>query len=362
MSLVIFAVILSIMIVVHELGHLIVAKRLGMQVDKFSLGFGKSIFSFTKGGTEYAISMIPFGGYVKLAGFSENERTGKNGDFLAHPVWQRASVIFFGPFVNYLFAFLCFWLIFFLGFPRLTSVVGSVVEKLPAQVAGITAGDKIVKIDGKEIAYWDELQETILDTKKDLLGLSIKRGENIIELNVPVEKTEVDDIFGKKHTLKVIGVKSSNDFIQVKYNVFTAFGMASVRLYDLTKLTYSGIWWLFSGKVSFKDSVTGPIGIYDMTKNVVKLGFVAILHLMGVLSLSLALFNLLPFPVLDGGHIFLLFIEKIRAKRLSQKLEDAINNVGLTFIVLVGIFVFYNDLVRFGHIEKITNLVRDLIK
>lgn len=144
--------------------------------------------------------------------------------------------------------------------------------------------------------------------------------------------------------------------------MFTAFGMASVRLYDLTKLTYSGIWWLFSGKVSFKDSVTGPIGIYDMTKNVVKLGFVAILHLMGVLSLSLALFNLLPFPVLDGGHIFLLFIEKIRAKRLSQKLEDAINNVGLTFIVLVGIFVFYNDLVRFGHIEKITNLVRDLIK
>jgi len=362
MPLLIFLIILSIMIIIHESGHLIVAKRLGMKVEKFSLGFGRKIVSFKKNGTEYALSLVPFGGYVKIAGFSENECLGNTDEFLSRSVFQRILVIFCGPFVNYIFAFLCFWLIFILGFPRLTSMVGSVMDKLPAQQTGVLAQDKVIEIEGKKIGYWDELQELIYNTDKSSLRIKVQRQDKIIEFNIPVKKEEISDVFGKKHSLKIIGIKASNEFIQVRYNVFSACGLAFSRLIDLTKVTYSGIWWLITGKVSFKDSVTGPIGIYDMTKNVVKLGFVAVLHLMAVLSLSLALFNLLPFPVLDGGHIFLLLIEKLRSKRLSQKIEDAINNVGLSFIVLLGLFVFYNDLVRLGHIEKITSFFQSIVK
>jgi regulator of sigma E protease len=362
MSLVIFIVILSIMIIVHEFGHLIVAKRLGMKVEKFSLGFGKRVISFKKNDTEYALSLVPFGGYVKISGFSENECVGKTDEFLSRSVFQRILVIFCGPFVNYIFAFLCFWLIFILGFPRLTSTVGSVVDNFPAQQVGVLAQDKLIEIEGKQIGYWDELEEAIHNTEKSSLKIKVQRQGKTMEFSIPVKKEEMNDVFGKKHSLKVIGIRSSEEFTQIKYGFLSAGGAAFTRLIDLTKLTYSGIWWLVTGKISFKDSVTGPIGIYDMTKNVVKLGFVAVLQLMAVLSLSLALFNLLPFPVLDGGHIFLLLIEKLRSKRLSQKIEDAINNVGFSFIILIGIFVVYNDLVRLGHIEKITSFFQSIVK
>ncbi|MDP8260517.1 MAG: RIP metalloprotease RseP [Candidatus Gygaella obscura] len=362
MSFLIFLVILSVMIFIHEAGHFIVARRLGMKVENFSLGFGKKIFSFKKHGTEYSLGLVPFGGYVKIAGFSDAEKTGTKGDFLAHSVGARAKVIFAGPLVNYIFAFFCFWLIFIIGFPRITSKVGSLVDGFPAQTAGVESGDRIVDIDGVEVGYWDELQEIIYNTNKDILPVELKRNDEIINLDIPVRSEEVKDIFGNSVKLNVIGIKASNDFIIAKYNVFQAFLNGFTHLIDLTRLTYSSLWWMITGKISFRESVTGPVGIYDMTRQVVQIGFTAVLNLVGVLSMSLAIFNLLPFPILDGGHIFFLLIEKIRKKRLSQKVEEFISNLGLSFIILMAVYVVYNDLVRFGYIDKIVQFFRGLFK
>ncbi len=362
MSFLIFLVILSVMILVHEAGHFIVARRQGMKVEKFSLGFGKKIFSFKRNDTEYSLGLVPFGGYVKIAGFSDTEKTGSKEDFLAHSVGSRAKVIFAGPFVNYIFAFLCFWVIFMIGFPRATSKVGALLEDFPAQKAGIEKGDKIVKIDGIDVRYWDELQEIIYNTKKDVLPVEIERETDIIALDISVKSEEVKDIFGNSVKLNVIGIKASDDFIISKYNPYQAFLNGFMHLIDLTKLTYSSLWWMITGKISFRESVTGPVGIYDMTRQVIQIGFTAVLNLVGVLSMSLAIFNLLPFPILDGGHIFFLFIEKLRGKRLNQKIEEFISNIGLSCIVALAIYVVYNDLMRFGHIGKILQFFKDWFK
>ncbi len=354
-SIIIFIIVLSILIIVHEFGHFIIAKRTGVRVEQFSLGFGPRLFGWKKTGTEYIICAIPLGGYVKLAGDNPEEFSGQSDEYLAQPVGQRARIIFFGPLLNYILAFLCFWLIFFLGFPSLSCRVGGLVENFGAEKAGIQANDLILAIDAQEVKVWGDLQG-IIQNKIDqqIVTVSILRNNQELQIPVRIKQEKIDTIWGEKKTIGLMGIKRADEFVKVRYGLVKSFFMGGDRLFYLTRLIFKSLTWMILGKVSFRQSVTGPLGIFYITKEAAHLGIIPLIQVMAVISMSLAIFNLLPLPVLDGGHLLFLLIEKIRKRRLSNRTEKVITQIGFSIIILLIIFVFYNDLLKYDVFNKIS--------
>jgi len=347
-SLLIFLFILGILIIVHEFGHFIVAKRLKVKVEKFSLGFGPQIFGKERNGTQYCINAIPLGGYVKLAGDNLEEYKGNNDEYLAKPPKQRAAIIFFGPLLNYLLGFLCFWLIFFLGYPTLTTKVGGLLDGFGAKDAGIQVGDKIIAIDGQRVDFWEELQKIIQNKKTaTIVKLSILRDNKAYTLDVQIKQKQLENPLGQKSEVGLIGINPADEIVKVRHGIIRSFLLGINKTWDLTTITYKALWRLVTGKLPLRESVTGPLGIYYITSKVVDLGIIAVLQLVAVLNVSLAIFNLLPLPVLDGGHILFLAIEKTRGRALSPKIERIITQIGLTVLISLAVMVTYNDLLRF---------------
>ena len=165
-------------------------------------------------------------------------------------------------------------------------------------------------------------------------------------------------MFGDKKSVGLIGVMPSDEIVKVRHGLVESFILGAGKLFDFTAITYTAIFRMISGKLSLKDSVSGPLGIFYITKKASGLGFIAILHLIAVLNVSLAIFNLLPIPILDGGHLALLAIERIKGKFLSPRIDQVVNQLGLTFIIFLAVFIFYNDLVRFGVIDKIADFLK----
>lgn len=346
-SLLVFIIVLSIIILIHEFGHFIAAKRQGVKVERFSLGFGPKLLSFKKQDTEYLLSLFPLGGYVKLAGDNRSEIKGEPFEYFSKSVGSRAKIIFSGPLLNYILAFLCFWLTFSIGFPTLTTRVGDVLKDYPASFAGIKADDKIIEVDGKKVQAWEQMQQ-IIQVKKDAVKLKVERQGKILDFLIIPQAKESEDLLGSKKKVSLIGIVPKDEWVDIKYNPFKSFIIAGRTLINFTYITYKSIWRMIIGRLSFKESVTGPLGIFYITKKAASFGLSAVLHLMAVLNLSLAIFNLLPLPIFDGGHIVLLGIEKLRRKPLSEKVENVLNNIGLTMIIMLAVFVFYNDLLKFG--------------
>lgn len=357
-SFLIFLIILSIMILVHEFGHFITARRLGIRVEKFSLGFGQKLLSYKKSSTEYCLCLIPFGGYVKLSGDSWQECKGEKHEFLGRKVSDRFKVIVAGPALNYALAYLCFWSVNVVGYPNLTAKVGEVMKGYPAQDAGLLEDDTVISADGKAVKYWQELQDIIRNKKTEQLDLEILRNGDKIRLGVGLRREGVNNIFGQKKKVNLIGIRPKGETVIVRHNIAQGFIMAGENLWNLTVLTLGAIGRMFVGAMSLKESVTGPLGMFYITSEAVRLGLSAVLHLMAVLSASLAIFNLLPLPVLDGGHIFFLGLEKIRGRHLSQKAEENITKVGFGLIMVLAVFVFLNDLERFGALEWILKIIK----
>ena len=188
------------------------------------------------------------------------------------------------------------------------------------------------------------------------MELNVLRGSQELEFNVLIKDKVVDSQPGEKRALGIIGISPFDETIEVKHGFFESAGLGFQKTLNLTAMTYKGLWMLASGKMSMRDSMTGPLGIFFITSNAAKLGLIAVMHLIAVLSISLAIFNLLPLPILDGGHLFLLGLEKLRKKALGIKAEEVINNVGFTMIISLALFVTYNDIVRlYG--DKISKLV-----
>lgn len=358
LSLISFLIVLGILVLVHEFGHFIAAKRLGVRVDKFSFGFGPKIASFKKGETEYLISWIPLGGYVKMAGDEPGECTNQKWEFLSKGVLERFGIIFAGPLLNYVLAFFIFSAIFMFGSPTLTTEVGSLLKDYPAEKEGIQTGDRIVAIDGKPVNNWEEMTEVIHKHSADAMRLSIERGPSRFEAQIKPMIRSAKDIFGNETRIALIGVAPSQRIDKVRYGFFDSFYMGGKKLLQLTAITYKAIWYMIIGQLSFKESMTGPIGIFVITGKAAELGLIYLVHLMGVLSASLAIFNLLPFPVLDGGHIIFLIIEKFRGKPLSLKAQEAIANIGISLLILLTVFIFYNDIMKFGIFGKIAGLFK----
>ena len=356
-SIIIFIIVLSILIIVHEFGHFIIAKRTGVRVEQFALGFGPRLLGWKKADTEYIICAIPLGGFVKLAGDNPDEFSGQSDQYLAKPVGQRAKIIFFGPLLNYILAFFCFWLIFFFGFPNLSCRVGGVVENFGAQRAGIQVNDLIRAIDAQEVKIWGDLQE-IIQNKADrqIVTVSILRDDQELQIPVEIKQEKVDTVWGEKQAIGLMGIKPADEFIKVRYGLVESFFRGGDRLFYLTRLIFKSLAWMVLGKVSFRQSVTGPLGIFYITKEAAHLGIIPLIQVMAVISMSLAIFNLLPLPVLDGGHLLFLLIEKIRKRRLSSQTEKVITQIGFSMIILLIIFVFYNDLLKYDVFNKISKL------
>ncbi len=357
-SFLIFIIILSIMILVHEFGHFATARKLGIRVEKFSLGFGPKLFGHKKGFTEYCLCAIPFGGYVKLAGDDREECKGEGYEFLTRKPSERALVIVAGPLLNYALAFLCFWIVNIAGYPNLTARVGETMEGYPAKNAGILSGDLIVSVDGKKVSYWQELQEIIHNKKTPEVELEILRNDNKLRLPVGLRQETVKNLFGEPRKINLIGIRPKGETVFTRHSIAGGFILAGKNHWGLTTITIKAFGRIFTGAISLKESVTGPLGMFYITSDAVRAGISAVLHLMAVLSASLAIFNLMPFPVLDGGHIFILGIEKIRGRRLTQKVEERISRVGFGLIITLAFFVFLNDLDRFGALEKIVKIFR----
>lgn len=355
MSILIFIIVLSILIIVHEFGHFIMAKRMGVRVEQFSLGFGPRLFGWKTGGTEYLICAIPLGGYVKLAGDNPEEFKGQPDEYLAKSIGKRAKIVFAGPLLNYVFAFLCFWLIFFFGSPGLTCRVGGLVENFGAKEAGIELGDKILAVDSQRVEIWQELQEVIQKkNESEVIELSVLRGNQEFRVPVRIKQERIDTIWGEKKSIGLIGIKPADEFINVRYGLVESFFMGAQRLFNFTWLTLKSLVWIVSGRVPFRQSVTGPLGIFYITKEAANLGIASLVQVMAIISMNLAIFNLLPLPVLDGGHLLFFLIEKIRRRRLSIRTERIITQVGFSVIILLIIFVFFNDLSKYNIFGKLS--------
>jgi regulator of sigma E protease len=359
LSLVSFVFVLSILVIVHEFGHFIAAKRIGVRIEKFSIGFGPEIFGITKNGTRYLISAVPLGGYVKLAGETEQDGIkGEKWEYMSRAVGERARIIFAGPLLNYILAFFIFSFVFIIGNPTMTTKIGKVMPGYPAESAGLKPGDRILKINGKEVRYWEDVTNIVHTNKASQMRLFVQRDEELLDLIVAPKSQDIKTIFGSKKRVSLIGIMPGDEVVYVRYGIFKSFYMAGEKLIMLSYITCRALWASITGAIPFKESMTGPIGIFYITGQAAKLGFVYLLQLMGVLSASLAIFNLLPVPVLDGGHILFLVVEKIRRKPISYKMQESITQVGLFLLIFLMVFVFYNDIMRFGIFEKISHLLR----
>ena len=344
---------------VHELGHFMVAKRLGVRVEKFSFGFGPKIFSVKKGDTEYLLSLVPLGGYVKMSGDEPGESLkNEKWEFLSRSIFDRFKIIIAGPLLNYVLAFLIFSIIFMYGSPTLPAEVGGLLNNYPAKAQGIVEGDKILAIDGKPVKFWEDMTEIIHKHVNGPMKLSIDRHGTMLEKEVMPVVRQTRDIFGNEVKIALIGISPSQKIEKIKYPFLASFYMGGKKLLDLTCLTYKALWSIFTGRLSFKESVTGPIGIFIITEQTAKMGLLYLFHLLGILSASLAIFNVLPFPVLDGGHILFLIVEKVRGKPLSSRAQEMIANIGVSALIVLTIFIFYSDIVKFGIIGKIVKLFK----
>lgn len=369
MSLLIFIIILSILIVVHEWGHYIAAKKCGVKVDQFSLGFGPKLFSRVFDGTEFCLCLIPLGGYVKMAGDERSSLKGASDEFLSKPVGQKALIVVMGPVVNLILALLCFWLVFMIGkidleatAKKVPAIVGQVLADSPSAKAGLKLNDQVIRINDKQISHWPDLQEYVArSTTPSLAVVLLRDGQEIVAVIEPQEHVQ-KDIFGREHKTRRIGVapvKSQNpqDLVIVRYGPVESVGQAFKELWEITVKTYSALYEMLIGMRSPKEAM-GVVGMFFVIKFAITVGFSFLLYITGVISASLALFNLLPMIPLDGGHLMLFLVEKIRGKMLSLKAEELIAKVGLSLILALAVFVFYVDFERIGLIDHVFKLFR----
>ncbi|MHB8154582.1 MAG: RIP metalloprotease RseP [Candidatus Omnitrophota bacterium] len=353
----VFILILSLLIIVHEFGHFIAARRAGVRVEEFSLGFGPQLFKKIIGDTKYSLSLIPLGGYVKMSGDNLAECKGKTDEYFSKSPGKRFQIIFCGPLLNYILGFLFFWIILFVGYPTLTTKVGGLIDGYGAKDAGLQVADKIIAINGQNVVSWEDLQNQIQKNKtSDSIELLLIRNAQKLKFNVAIKSKVLDNQLGEKKTLGIIGITPFDEVLEVRHGLIESAYLGLMKTFDLTVMTYTGIWRLASGKMSMRDSMAGPLGIFFITSKAAKLGLIAVMHLVAVLSVSLAVFNLLPLPILDGGHIFLLGLEKLRKKTLGIKAEQIVNNIGVSLMIMLALFVTYNDILRlYG--EKISKWV-----
>lgn len=341
MSFLIPLVIFSILIIIHELGHFLAARRFGVKVERFAIGFGPPLFKRLIKDTEFLICLFPIGGYVKMAGDSRTQCKGKEDEFFSKSIGARIGIVFAGPLANYFLAFVIFWFFAFLGFPSSEPVIGETLADFPAQSAGLISGDRILEIQGAKVTNWDQMAQAIHAANTQVF-LKVQREGQIIYIESPLREEEFVNQLGQTEKLSVIGISPKI----VKHNLVLSFFEGAKGLAFQTVNFLRVFYAIVTGVVPFKKAAMGPLGIYFLSSAIAKAGILAVLKLISLLSVSLAIINLFPIPVLDGGHILFFLIEKIRGKEVSQKTENILVNTGIVLLSLLFVFVLYNDIKR----------------
>jgi regulator of sigma E protease len=341
-------VVLGVLIFVHELGHFLVAKISKVRVVKFSLGFGPKILGKKAGDTEYLISMIPLGGYIKMLGESDEEEIKEEDlkrSFLQQSLWKRAGIVAAGPIFNFLFGALLFSLIYCFGVPTLTTEVGEVRKGFPAEKMGIVKGDIIVAINDREVSKWEELSEIIQKNGGEELKITLKRGSRLFNIQLSPIASPSKNIFGEDIEVYLIGISASERFIKERYNPIIALFKGLEHTWRITELTVMTLVKLVERKISLQ-TLGGPILIAQLAGKQAQAGILSFLFFMGLLSINLGVLNLLPIPILDGGHLCFFALEGIFRRPLKEKIVEIAQQVGLFILILLMIFVFYNDILR----------------
>ena len=348
-----FIVVLGILIFVHELGHFLFAKLFKVRVLKFSLGFGPKLFGKTIGDTEYQISAFPLGGYVKMFGENPDEQEGaateKEASFAHKKVWQRFLIVFAGPLFNLLFTVILFFMIFFfMGLPdsRDTTRIGQVNPDSPAAIAGVQVDDTILAINGTPTMEWMDVLNMVKDSGGDNLEFTVARGSKDIKIVVTPQQLPVKNIFGEEVEQRfMIGIVKAEELFYSPTGIVGATQAAFSQTWMYISLTALGFVKLAQQVVPVSE-LGGPILIAQIAGKQMQAGWVNYLFFMGLLSVNLGLLNLLPIPVLDGGHLVFLTIEAIRRRPLTEKLQIVAQQMGMALLGVLMIFVFYNDLLR----------------
>lgn len=341
--------VLGVLIFFHELGHFLVAKKAGIRVDRFSLGFPPSILSKKIGETEYCIGLIPLGGYVKMAGENpDDEATGAPDEFMSKTISTRAAVIFAGPLANFLLAWLILWGIYFTQGEMVTdpdrSIIGVVTEDSPAEAAGLLPGDIVTSINGTQIGGFGEMAALISVEVEKPITIDWDRDGTAMSAVVTTQSDKTYNNEGQKVAVGKIGVGQHGEHRPL--GIFASSGRAISRTAEYGKMIFQLIGDLISLRVSPK-AIGGPVFIAQMAGQTAQLGFSTLLFFMALLSVNLAILNVLPIPILDGGHLLFLVIEKIKGSPLSVNHRMIAQQVGLVFLLLVIVLVTYNDIARF---------------
>jgi regulator of sigma E protease len=428
-----FLFVLGVLIFVHELGHFLMARRLGVRVLTFSLGFGPKLLKFTRGDTEYAISAIPLGGYVKMAGENPDEaRSGRPDEFLSKTKWERFLVYIMGPAMNLLLAFVVTAAVLYQGaespaYEQEPPIIGAVIENSPGAQAGLRVGDRIVSVGGREMKTWDQFfieigtrasretelvvdrggrQETIRVTPapqtkyevgeigvlpKTRLQLAevtpgmaadragLRRGDVILALDgKPDPEQQALIAYIKSNPNKplrlsilrggqpmditvtpegepgsaLIGIRiSPYEFRIIKPGFVEALRLSLAKNWEWTRLIFRTLGGLFTRQTSVRQ-LMGPVGIAELSGGAAQLGWMHLFNLMAMISLNLGLLNLMPIPVLDGGHIFIMLLEGIARRDFSVRMKEKMLLAGFVVLMMLMVTVIYNDLMRVQWIER----------
>ncbi|WP_226034913.1 RIP metalloprotease RseP [Aquibacillus saliphilus] len=409
-----FVLMFGLLVFVHEFGHFIFAKRAGMLVREFAIGFGPKVFSFKNDETLYTIRLLPLGGYVRVAGedpeiidlkagqhigleFNDDGKVNKiivnnkskhpnahvieieksdldhalviegyevdeeekltfevdpkavfimderetqiapyDRQFASKTVPQRAMQLFAGPMMNFLLTIVIFILLGFMqGVPAENALIGEVQEDSPASEAGFTAGDEIIQIDGTNISTWTEFQQIVQNNPEEELTMTVNRNDEMVELNVVPRRLETQDM-----VVGQIGVQ-----ISLEKSVIKAVPYSIEQTYMWSKLILVNLGKLVTGQFSI-DMLSGPVGIYDATDQVVQTGFMNFLSWTAALSVNLGIINLLPLPALDGGRLLFVGLEGVRGKPIDPQKEGIVHFIGFALLMLLMLVVTWNDIQR----------------
>jgi len=364
-----FLVVLTVLVFVHELGHYLVARRNGVRIEVFSIGFGPELFGWNdRAGTRWKFSAVPLGGYVRM--FGDNDVSSglpsavlgrltpaeREVSFHHKRLGQRAAIVAGGPLANFAFAIVVLAGLFMTyGQPFTPAEIGQVVPGSAAEHAGMLAGDVIVKIDDRAIERFEDVQHLVRLNPEKAMVIAVKRADQVVTLNATPSRKEVADRFGNRHQIGQLGI-GHGGVEYVRRDPLTAVTRAVGETWTLSTATFEAIWQIIIGARA-SDELGGPLRIAQMSGEVAQSGIVPLFWFMAVLSINLGLINLFPVPVLDGGHLLFYAAEAIRGKPLGQRAQEYGFRIGLALVLTLMVFATWNDLVHIGIVEFVKRLV-----
>jgi len=353
-----FIVVLGVLIFFHELGHFLLAKAFGVKVLKFSLGFGTKLVGKKWGETEYLISTVPLGGYVKLLGENEEDSEALSPEealrsFNYQHVLKRIAIVAAGPFFNLVLALFLFWGVYVIsGNTVMTTEVGQVRENSPAHKAGIQKGDVIVAVEGTGTEDWAEIKNLIKDSAGRGVILTVQREGRLHSVTVVPEESVEKNLFGEDVKAALIGIVAAGKYRNVEMGPWEALKEGVRKTWEIIALTFLTIVKLFQGVVSIK-TLGGPIMIGQLTGQVAQESISYLVPLLAVISINLGILNLLPVPILDGGMIVFLLMELVIGKPISLKKKYIAQKAGIFLLAALIVVVTINDLARIEAVVKL---------